>query len=212
MMHSATKARRFWLMPLLLALSTGCGSDAPDPGQPSASLREGLMSADLSITGTVGNTADPRDYTLTYTISNGGNADASNVEVIFLVPQGVAVNTLGGTNWSCNSGSQGINCTTLTLAAWTQSQITADLLEPYGQINAAVTATVQSDAMDPTPADNSVALVLPGDAQTLHLVGGGFGCSLVHCGTANDEPTLILFAGLLGLVSLRRRRAAGKAA
>jgi hypothetical protein len=191
----------------VLALSAACGPDVPEPAAPPATLRQGLMAADLSITGTMQSNADPRDYTLTYTIQNQGNADATSAKVSFQVAAGAVVRTLGGTGWSCDNSTQTVACTAATLAAGAQSQLTLDLEVPYGQTNATVTATVTSDAMDPTPGDDSVTLVPPGDPQTQHLLGGGVGCSMFQRVMGTDLPCLTLLGVLLGLVNLLRRRA-----
>lgn len=205
-MNRACQTSAGRMMLWALALCTACGTDAREPAAPPASLRQGLMAADLSITGTLQNSGDPRDYTLTYTIENQGNADAANVKVTFLLDSGVSVRTLGGQSWSCESGAPGVDCTLVTLAVGAQSQLTLDLEVPYGQTNATVTATVDSDAADPTLGANSASLVLAGSSQTLHLIGGGIGCSLVHRMTAAEGPLLTLLIALLGFVSLHRRR------
>ncbi len=208
-MTRAYQASARWLTLGVLAVSTACGTDAQDPTTPLASLHQGIMTADLSITGMIQSDADPRDYTLIFAIQNQGNADATNAQVGFLVASGAVVRTLGGTGWSCDNGAQAVACTAPTLAAGAQSQLTLDLEVPYGQTNATVTATVSSDAADPTPGDDSVILTAPGTPQTLHLLGGGIGCHLARRVSAASGPPWFLLGALLGLVHLRRRRAPG---
>jgi hypothetical protein len=206
-MNRAYYASARWLTLGVLALSAACGTDAPDAAAPPGALHQGLMAADLAITGMMQSSTDARDYTLTFTIKNQGNADASNAKVSFQVATGAVVRTLGGTGWSCDNGTQGVHCTTQTLAAGAQSQVSMDLEVPYGQTNATVTATVTSDATDPTPGDDSVTLVPPGDPQTLHLIGGGLGCSMLQRAMGTELPCVTLLGALLGLVNLLRRRA-----
>lgn len=136
------------------------GTADPDFGNNSVSEGTSVIAvADLSITKT--DALDPvfAGEQLVYTIeyANAGPSDATNAQVVDLLPAGVTFVAAVSDDGSCSESADTVTCDLGTLVPGALGEVTVVVDVPADAVAGSITnsVTIGSDASDPNPSDNS---------------------------------------------------------